>query len=1048
MTSTHQRRVGRRDVFISSTTQDLQKHRQAAEDAIYRADLHPLMMESMGASTADAIDFSLAMVDDSEIYIGILGMRYGHIPMDDLRNPHQLSITEMEYRRALANGIEILIFMMHDDHEILARHVETDPAKLTKLNALKEELKNRHVVAFFDSVESLGNKIFQTLKSRRIQDYLAKLDAEATVIVAPSSPTIPIPPQPYHVHPTILPESFVGRSREMLELDDWSHSSDTVYVIEALGGVGKSALTRHWVAQQEAHVPPPFDGIFWWSFYESNATMDRFIALLFAYLSGGAQTDELPRAEREMRVLQLLQQKRYLLIMDGLERALIAYHQLDGLRPDQEPSRDNRRLRSFADPRDDEFLGKLASCAPSKVLISTRLVPQALRGRSLGFLRGVRYRYLKGLEPEDALRLLASLGVHGDPDEIARFTAQFDNHTLLLNVVAGRVASYRPSPGNFGAWYADEGRNLQLSQLDLEQRRTHILRNVLDDLNADLRKLLGQIAAFRYPIDYHTLSRLNPYAPPPPSRAPEPEETRLQQLRADLARLKRNRRNLTTEEAQQLTSLTEQVAALERKIPNQRAKWEAYQKALHDYELSIEKARGQLHVGLTELEERGLLQWDRNSNRYDLHAIVRAYVHETLAADDMRRAYERLRDHFSEMPPENIEQVGELGHLRGSLELYDVLVRLGRLEEAVEVYDRRLKYALQYKLADYQTIVDLLTPLFPTALDGLPRLSAWRQQNICLTDMATALYYLGRKAEATRLRDMKIKLALDHGRHQSLGVALRNYSSSLRLDQNHLAAALRACQLALEVAQVASDPEGIAVSYFYLLGLYSDMGWWTDADKAYQTFYESADGRQRILSKWGAAVERAYAEAQLARETEVSAHLERSLRYSLDDGGRNEVDLREIARLQAEAALAKGNYDVASDFFLSAMTYARKSGLSIAGLQGRLALARALNGFHDEARQLIAEALSISEENRTHDLYNSAAEVYLILSQDDTSRKYALLAHQIAISDGYPYVWRQRLARAEAIFASLGEAPPPVPDYDEKYAVAIPYEQEIRAFLS
>ena len=34
-----------------------------------------------------------------------------------------------------------------------------------------------------------------------------------------------------------------------------------------------------------------------------------------------------------------------------------------------------------------------------------------------------------------------------------------------------------------------------------------------------------------------------------------------------------------------------------------------------------------LHQALTTLEERGLVQWNRQSNRYDLHPVVRAYAY-------------------------------------------------------------------------------------------------------------------------------------------------------------------------------------------------------------------------------------------------------------------------------------------------------------------------------------------------------------------------------------------------------------------------------------
>jgi hypothetical protein len=82
------------DVFISSTSRDLPDHRKQAMDACLRMGMFPIMMEHLPASDADAIEASLKMVDDAELYLGIFAWRYGYIPAG-----HDISITEMEYNR-------------------------------------------------------------------------------------------------------------------------------------------------------------------------------------------------------------------------------------------------------------------------------------------------------------------------------------------------------------------------------------------------------------------------------------------------------------------------------------------------------------------------------------------------------------------------------------------------------------------------------------------------------------------------------------------------------------------------------------------------------------------------------------------------------------------------------------------------------------------------------------------------------------------------------------------------------------------------------------
>lgn len=105
--------------MISSTLLDLPDHRREVREACLRQDMFPLMMESLPASDADAISVSLDMVERADVYIGVFGYRYGHIPTG-----RDISITEMEYNRACERGIPRLIFVIDEDH--LVRHKDVE----------------------------------------------------------------------------------------------------------------------------------------------------------------------------------------------------------------------------------------------------------------------------------------------------------------------------------------------------------------------------------------------------------------------------------------------------------------------------------------------------------------------------------------------------------------------------------------------------------------------------------------------------------------------------------------------------------------------------------------------------------------------------------------------------------------------------------------------------------------------------------------------------------------------------------------------------------
>jgi len=78
--------------MISSTARDLPEHREQVRLACERAGYEPReMMEHLTALNKDAVEASLRMVEEADVYLGILAYRYGTVPTG-----YDLSITEME----------------------------------------------------------------------------------------------------------------------------------------------------------------------------------------------------------------------------------------------------------------------------------------------------------------------------------------------------------------------------------------------------------------------------------------------------------------------------------------------------------------------------------------------------------------------------------------------------------------------------------------------------------------------------------------------------------------------------------------------------------------------------------------------------------------------------------------------------------------------------------------------------------------------------------------------------------------------------------------
>jgi len=87
---------------ISSTVYDLPEHRKAAEEACLRQSFFPRMMEYQAPSPADSLRLSWELVDQADVYVLILGFRYGEVAAGQ-----EKSFTHLELDRANAVSLSL-----------------------------------------------------------------------------------------------------------------------------------------------------------------------------------------------------------------------------------------------------------------------------------------------------------------------------------------------------------------------------------------------------------------------------------------------------------------------------------------------------------------------------------------------------------------------------------------------------------------------------------------------------------------------------------------------------------------------------------------------------------------------------------------------------------------------------------------------------------------------------------------------------------------------------------------------------------------------------
>lgn len=978
--------------IISSTARDLPEHRKEALDACLRQSMLPVMMEHLPASDAEAIGASLKMVDEADIYIGIFAHRYGYVPKG-----HDISITEMEYNRAKGREIPRLIFLMDKEHPITIEEVEVERA--AELKAFKARLQEENIVNFFKSPTDLRAHLINSLSRYRDKDPTAYHYVS----------DIPAPPEAYIAHPYTLLQAhrLVGRQPELNLLTDWVLKSKpphaTIFNVVAIGGMGKSALAWKWfndIAPQEMN---PLAGRLWWSFYESDARFENFLIRALAYVSRRPreEVEKLSPPEREDQLLDILDKEPFLLVLDGLERIMLAYARMDAARlADDEVEEQTanyvvnayglpesaaqsyagqHRLRKTTDPRAGMFLRKLAQVQAAKILVSTRLYPAELQAVTGTPIPGCSALFLNGLHEDDALNLWRAFGVSGSREALLPLFRRFGRHPLLLQSLASEVAHYRRAPGDFEAWKKAHPAFNPFA-LPLVQARTHVLEYALRGLEEAAHQALQVIAGFRMPASYDTLAALF-------VANNEPEE------------------------------------AEEKLFPSETG----------------------LDHTLKELEDRGLLGWDKRANRYDLHPIVRGVVWSGLAEEGRQLVFSSLQAHFEAVPKiENYLEINRLEDLTPAIELYNTLIGLGRYDAAETLFYERIDKATLYRLSASRQRMELLEMLFPDGVDELPRLSKPGDQAYTLNALALGYQFSGQPGRAASLYRRHNEIQEREKDKKNLSAGLRNLSNAQRL-----AGALRdseaAARRALVLTREREDRFGEAVSLNWL-GMTLAVRGVVEASKMSLERPLRIDTTSGNLQAQG--VDIAYLAQRALWLGEPAAALPLAQRaWALAAHNRNERDFIRAARLQGAAALELENFAQTDERLHHALTRARTVNLVQEELPALVALAelRRRQGQPAAARELLGGIWELAERGPYPLFHADACNVLAWLEREAGNEQAAVEAAtqacRLAWCDGPPYAYHRGLEKARQHLKELGAEAPELPPYDEgKYEPMVEVE--------
>jgi hypothetical protein len=758
------------DVMLSSTFLDLEQHRAAVIAAMNGLQLTPLAQEFDAAiSDSDLIKASLDKVDKADAYVGLIGSRYGQRPLCPVRNPEQLSLIELEFRRAVERGLPRCTFIMGAAHVLtradLDRSIAEGMESHIKQREFSERVKKERITAEFTSADDLKAKATTSFVAlREVLDRTEAASAPSATPALPPSPdeNLPITPPAFHYvrKPYVEKQGFTGRARELTLLDQWAVSSDAMLLFQAIGGMGKSMLTWHWLKNRADAARTDWAGQFWYSFYELGADLNDFCVHALAYIR-----HQPPKTFRGRRTLDLgdellreLAVRPWLLVLDGLERVLVAYNRTGKEHMSDEEAvvvRDGmgREPRDCFRPEDDDVLAMLAQAAKGKLLASSRLTPTALMNTMAQLIPGVQRETLEGLSTEDAEQVLRNVRIRGDGWRIRHFLDdKFACHPLSVSVVAGQVATFQQARYDFDSWveHPKGGADPGLIAKDLRGRQNHILSRALDDLDDDAKALLGSIAMANIELTPDILRILNPMRPIEPTRVDPPR--RLTDEGADSPgedfenwELMQARNHAETEEAR--TTAQERLAAFrERDFASQRDKYEAYISAYPVWQQKAGEADAWLARMMPHLA-RGLLQYDADTGSLDIHPAIRHTALIGLSPQARSSTGSHVSDALSSRPIKPFDEARTREDMALAITRVQALNAAGKLEDGWQLFSESGLGDALFRLQYAHEQLELLQPYFPYGWEQNPAISENDQSDV-LAHAALALGGTGKQPSA------------------------------------------------------------------------------------------------------------------------------------------------------------------------------------------------------------------------------------------------------------------------------------------------------------
>lgn len=147
----------RYQVFISSTSRDLEDERRAVIDALLEASYIPVGMELFNAAAEAAWPTIERIVSGCDYYIVIVAGRYGSV------RDNGVSFTESEYDHAKMLGKPRLAFLHENPGTLPRERTETSALRSRQLDSFRERLEQELMCRFWSNKDQLAHRVVAAL---------------------------------------------------------------------------------------------------------------------------------------------------------------------------------------------------------------------------------------------------------------------------------------------------------------------------------------------------------------------------------------------------------------------------------------------------------------------------------------------------------------------------------------------------------------------------------------------------------------------------------------------------------------------------------------------------------------------------------------------------------------------------------------------------------------------------------------------------------------------------------------------------------------------